>query len=670
MRKHLGRAVLVLAAVMLVGALAVVATTQAQEPPGSSVEPESGHPPEDDPDDPDRDTPTPTPTPTPIPPPPTPTPKPETPPGGGTTPPGGTTELSLVKQPQNLRTPQSRITHNSITLMWDPVKGAASYITGRRVDVIPGPSNQAEGELAAATVATEHTFRRMLSDTCYWLTVRGVGNGTTHRTSPGPQATTRACTLPKPTPPETDPPPPSTLPVVTIARHSTTPAAITEGTSASFAVSVSPVSKTDLTVLVSVADRGGVIRGVAPSQVVIPKGVASGQVLVHTQPDKVDEDPGKVTVTVLPSVQSTARYSVGTPVSASVIVADDDAPKPPTDVRVNGRIIGGKIAARWSHVPRSITYKVWYAPCADDGCPTQPTWTEPTDLQLKGAATKEATFSLPSGSDKKLYQIAVQAVNSDALNPSSSRSDFAAVYPTSSSFTDDRLAGLTTVATAPFHGYLPLNSVGSHEFRYVLCTETIPSYITEVSHQDMKDAVATWPAAVKWKRTGGHNIISATSYSLEDGKKCGRFPRNIPKPGVYPPPGRFEIRFVSSSFIGFTCTPTPACWRSASWGLDLGKDALARAITIDRIKSGTIFINSGLGEDHWQFDMTAGCKRLFETIVHEAGHAYGIGRAPDDHPDNPTDSVMSNKSPGAHCGPGVYDAVALMALYQTPNSSW
>ena len=35
----------------------------------------------------------------------------------------------------------------------------------------------------------------MLAGTCYWLSVRGVGNGTTHRTAPGPQATTRDCTL-------------------------------------------------------------------------------------------------------------------------------------------------------------------------------------------------------------------------------------------------------------------------------------------------------------------------------------------------------------------------------------------------------------------------------------------------------------------------------------------
>ena len=58
-----------------------------------------------------------------------------------------------------------------------------------------------------------------------------------------------------------------------------------------------------------------------------------------------------------------------------------------------------------------------------------------------------------------------------------------------------------------------------------------------------------------------------------------------------------------------------------------------------------------------------------KTIVHEVGHAFGIGNAAgfsfNRHPVNDTLAIMSYASPGQYCEPQAYDIVALMALYQS-----
>ena len=111
------------------------------------------------------------------------------------------TPLPFVEQPTGLAT--SNITANAVTLSWNPVDGASRYSASRRVDVPTGP----DSEDAEAASGTSHRFNKMLSGTCYWLSVRGHGNGTTHRTAPGPQATIRVCTLSAPTPAPTTPTP-------------------------------------------------------------------------------------------------------------------------------------------------------------------------------------------------------------------------------------------------------------------------------------------------------------------------------------------------------------------------------------------------------------------------------------------------------------------------------
>ena len=54
---------------------------------------------------------------------------------------------------------------------------------------------------------------------------------------------------------------------------------------------------------------------------------------------------------------------------------------------------------------------------------------------------------------------------------------------------------------------------------------------------------------------------------------------------------------------------------------------------------------------------------LYETLVHEAGHALGLGFNGSPHSEN-VESVMSNFRGGANCAPHPFDVMALYALYQ------
>ncbi len=212
------------------------------------------------------------------------------------------------------------------------------------------------------------------------------------------------------------------------------------------------------------------------------------------------------------------------------------------------------------------------------------------------------------------------------------------------------------MATAPFHGYLAKNA-GSHDFRYVLCAETIPTGL-DMTASNMRDAVGEWEDTVIWKEDSA-NIISTTAYSLGAGERCTTW--------VIPQKGRFEVKFHSAlSTARSACRPfsirgdaPPACWRSHSW----------TRIGVEEITSGAVHVNAHREAAYWNETLTSGCARLYEMLVHEVGHAFGIGNARlldfNRHPTNVMHSVMSYKDPSSYCEPQAYEIAAAMALYQS-----
>ena len=99
-----------------------------------------------------------------------------------------------------------------------------------------------------------------------------------------------------------------------------------------------------------------------------------------------------------------------------------------------------------------------------------------------------------------------------------------------------------------------------------------------------------------------------------------------------------------------------ACWASDSW----------REEGVDQIESGAILFNAGVKASAWNTEYPeTGCTYLHHTIIHEVGHAFGIGTPARAHPLNRKYSVMSYDDTNLYCNPQAYDIVALMALYQS-----
>ena len=96
---------------------------------------------------------------------------------------------------------------------------------------------------------------------------------------------------------------------------------VTEGTAASFTLTLDQAAPEALTVSVSVAESGSALSGTPPAAVAFAKGETSARLAVPTAGDSVVEVDSTVTVTVAAGTD----YTVGTASSASVTVEDDDA---------------------------------------------------------------------------------------------------------------------------------------------------------------------------------------------------------------------------------------------------------------------------------------------------------------------------------------------------------
>ena len=121
---------------------------------------------------------------------------------------------------------------------------------------------------------------------------------------------------------DNDDPPPGT-PEVTISAG-TTP--VTEGTAATFTITVSPAQLTALTVGVKVTEDGDVISGTPSSTVTVNANATTATLTINTEDDGADESNSVVTA----EVETGTGYTVGSTSSASVAVEDNDNPPPPS----------------------------------------------------------------------------------------------------------------------------------------------------------------------------------------------------------------------------------------------------------------------------------------------------------------------------------------------------
>ena len=461
------------------------------------------------------------------------------------------------------------------------------------------------------------------------------------------------------------------VPVITIEAQQSE---VTEGDNVVFTLKADPVPEGALTVRVDVSQmpRGAdFLDGAAPTEKKIASGSATAELRVRLDNDNVDEEDGKITVIV----QAGTGYVIASPPpEASVAVLDNDVPPAPTGLRANGNLVDGdgdgdkdEVTLRWNEVTGATDYNVRYViehcgvsgTCEPDGGLNNPNWQSPSSPVVTSGSTVLET-KIGDLALETLYRVEVQAVVADT----SDWSDFAIVHTTVLPLGTARTPLVPTVATAPFYGYRPENAQSSHEFRYVVCGETITPSITTSSTNsalnrsklaiisDINDAVDKWEDTVLWYGGGG-NIISTDSYALPAGDSCADRSRGTPTAD------QNQVVFVSNdelraAFCIRGLGVPPGCFRTHRWTNPFGE-----------IAQGAVLLRASHRANWNTIDKPSGCTFLHQMVVHEVGHAFGIGAAPNRHPANTTHSIMSYDDPSGYCEPQAYDIVAVMANYQS-----
>ena len=376
-------------------------------------------------------------------------------------------------------------------------------------------------------------------------------------------------------------------------------------------------------------------------------------------------------------------YVVGDPKSATITVNDNDKPDAPTGLRANGDFVDSDgdgnrdgITLRWNKVSGATSYNVRYVEetCRSGGVCGPKEGQDGPDWETSAAITSQITIDgstvieakLGGLTPKKPYRVEVRVVIVD----SSEWSDFVVAYPTSSppQPTEGPGGAITELSpprilTAPLYGYQAKNAKGSHEFSYVVCEDTIPASVTTAAGSksrviaDIKAAVGRWDEAVRWS-TGRVNILATRP--LPDSTPCID-PFSIS-------PSNNQIMFVTSQAMSVArcINMQVACWRSPTWSERAILKNFLAGEGLPAIDPGAVFLWDSLGAG-WYGTQGSGCRVLRTQVVHEVGHAFGIGWPvlALNHPINEMHSIMSERRDTQHCEPQPYDTVATMANYQS-----
>ena len=508
-----------------------------------------------------------------------------------------------------------------------------------------------------------------------------------------PAATVTGEGTPTPIPPE-----PSTL-VISIARHSNTDATIDEGGSANFTLTASVAPDQDLQVTVSLSDDpdGGSFLPFGPHLPArtIPMGETSLTFTVYTFHDNVDEKDGEVVVTAGPGYGYTVSDLDNT---ASVEVRDIDKPLPPTGIKINGHITNNSVSVWWESGSgvEPIHYEMSYGELVCDGFPYQ-CGSKKNGEHVVGNIT--ATWqpiaigeNLPQIQERTPYYLTVYTVN--GVGERSERAYPTLIYPTDEPLRHTDPTGLLpeqldrgllpVVLKSPIYGYI--SKTGSdHHFRFRICEGLIP--LVDLGTSEMvtnpstiASAVHTWPSDVN--ETVGTRLIG-TSWDRSGTPEQCRLPRFEEGNGLAVPVGDNTIQFRGGPAMEEAkcalSNPKPlACWRSYT----LWESRLYRSEgkpELPDIKAGTILVRQSPTPQgdvaDWRNPLPGGCMLIEHAIIHEVGHAFGIGNPLGDdytyHGDYLADSVMSDqhKDIEKYCSPQYYDEADIRANYQSRHVS-
>ena len=409
--------------------------------------------------------------------------------------------------------------------------------------------------------------------------------------------------------------------------------------------------------------RGAYLTQPVQGSVTIPAHATSAVLRLTTVQDQVDEPNGSVTVTIKPS----AAYNVSaTNGAATIDVRDDDElPHLPLGLEANGNIVRNQVVLWWERASHATDYEVRYSPevCTDHGetttcAPDSTAWQGTT---VSGQARTFLKLGVDNDLDKKtLYRVEVRGVSPVGT---SRWSDHTFVYPTDGPPTVSGQfpppAEPPYIASAPLYGHQK-NGV----WRYSICDGTIPSTFTRIGAADLERAANKWSTAVAEDRNGGQLLTVTRTYPANPDCK---------PPLAHDIDNQDVIMFASGGALNKAgCLGANGCWRSNTW-LKVFDDSIRGWMHgLPEIKPGVVLINQDRG--YWESRpySHSTCTWAEHIVVHEVGHAFGVGwplasfwdQFLNKHPENNEDSVMSYRSPVA-CEPQAYDVAAMRVNYQS-----
>ena len=355
-------------------------------------------------------------------------------------------------------------------------------------------------------------------------------------------------------------------------------------------------------------------------------------------------------------------------------------PTTPTGLVANGNIVNGQVSLWWQASTGAMDYNLRYAVESCTNTPqktasscTPGDWGEVNAITNTTATLTAGTGAVDQLEPKTVYRLQIRGANAYGQ---SDWSDVAFVYPTSSAPTADGFpppSDPPEIATTPLYGYQAKNVQRVHEFRYIICGN-IPAGVS-MSTTQIAVAIEKWEEAVKKDSSGNSMVQTTRTYHPSPPPAPAPAGTCQPPSGLYPT-GDNEVMFADDRAMSIAVCRggTPACWRSSTWDRVQRDSLMALVGSLPSIAKGTILLREtksiGGNASDWNglAYSNAPCKFVEHMIVHEVGHALGIGWPLNNHPRNSTLSVMSAGEYGgdkSYCEPQAYDILAIMANYQS-----
>ena len=337
----------------------------------------------------------------------------------------------------------------------------------------------------------------------------------------------------------------------------------------------------------------------------------------------------------------------------------------PSEARVNGdsrdfsgapgtddqpTVSGPRFVLRWQSVTGASSYKIRHAEGFDAlgnaiaiGLKI---WTETPYMGT--SSKKEKTIT--GLTDGKIYEVQVKSVG-HGLTTAWSSPVF--VRATSATPTVSLSAGYS-FARIPIKTY-----IGPAHYSYTLCLNSFPDSPSKprtLWTNDIRAGIQQWANAVDWQ-AGTRNIITvaeSTSHNckLTEMIKWEGSNNEVLMPATLTMPGGVTTNSVFDEY----CPPimnqiTLAC---------TAKDVSGGLINMQFMAFNTTRQDWNPGSD----PHSHGCSHLFQTALHEAGHAYGFDHSPIEN------SVMKSGRTLNRCHITALDVGAIMNNYQsrTPTS--